>query len=142
MMSEHKHSILILKNEKGKYLQYFEERWNSYLFPNCKLVNDDHKQIIINTLKDKFKLNLNGVKIEYIMDKIHTKFSESAKIEKVYHHFFYLIDCGSMPDYMKEKSFVNNDIKFTWFNIDEMEKDKRIMETNSDVVGFVKEIIF
>ena len=30
------HAIIIIKN-KDKYLQYYDERWDSYLFPNMKL---------------------------------------------------------------------------------------------------------
>lgn len=36
-MDKHMHAIIIIKNEKGEYLQYYDERWNSYLFLNCKL---------------------------------------------------------------------------------------------------------
>ena len=31
-----KHAIIIIKNAKGEYLQYYEDSWNSYLFLNCK----------------------------------------------------------------------------------------------------------
>ena len=34
---ERKHAIIIIKNEKNKYLQYYDNRWESYLFPNCKI---------------------------------------------------------------------------------------------------------
>ena len=30
------HAIIVIKNENSKYLQYFDEGWNSYLFLNCK----------------------------------------------------------------------------------------------------------
>ena len=36
-----KHAIIIIKNEKDEYLQYFDEKWNSYLFVNCKMKNKD-----------------------------------------------------------------------------------------------------
>lgn len=31
------HAIIIIKNENDEYLQCYDERWNSYLFLNCKL---------------------------------------------------------------------------------------------------------
>ena len=34
-----KHAIIVIKNKKGEYLQYFEPSWQSYLFLNCKLEN-------------------------------------------------------------------------------------------------------
>ena len=37
------HSIIVIKNAQGKYLQYFDKRWNCYLFPNCKLPNNTFK---------------------------------------------------------------------------------------------------
>ena len=35
----HKHSIIIIKNEENEYLQYFDKKWNSYLFLNSKMNN-------------------------------------------------------------------------------------------------------
>ena len=32
-----KHAIIIIKNKENKYLQYYDERWQSYLFLNCKI---------------------------------------------------------------------------------------------------------
>lgn len=31
-----KHAIMVIKNNKNEYLQYFDNKWNSYLFLNCK----------------------------------------------------------------------------------------------------------
>lgn len=60
---EHVHSIILIK--KGdKYLNYFDERWGMYLFPNIK-GND------IEEIKDKY--NTNNVK--YLFDKVHEKYS-------------------------------------------------------------------
>ena len=38
---ERKHAIIIIKNEENRYLQYYENRWESYLFPNCKIFNGE-----------------------------------------------------------------------------------------------------
>ena len=27
---------MVIKNNKNEYLQYFDNKWNSYLFLNCK----------------------------------------------------------------------------------------------------------
>ena len=47
---ERKHAIIIIKNEKNKYLQYYDNRWESYLFPNCKindkLLRDERIQMV------------------------------------------------------------------------------------------------
>lgn len=126
---ERKHAIIIIKNEKSEYLQYYDKRWESYLFPNCKIEEAmDYNKIKENIAK------MYGIKIEsinYKMDKIHTKFSESDKIEKTYHHYFY--ECEI------EKEFENSEMQFKWYSMEEFQKDERIQKVNSDIVGYVKE---
>lgn len=39
---ERKHAIIIIKNDEGDFLQYFDDIWNSYLFLNCK-ISDEKK---------------------------------------------------------------------------------------------------
>ncbi len=134
------HAIIIIKNRQGEYLQYFDERWKSFLFPNCKLINDNHKELILECLKDKFNLNFTEIKINYITDKIHEKFSVSDKKIKEYHHYFYQIQYSELPNQYKSKTFINNNIKFAWFSLNKLESDERIQEVNSDIVGFIKEI--
>jgi len=135
-----KHAIIMIKNNKGEYLQYFDERWTSFLFPNCKLINDNHEDLILECLKSKFNLNFNDIFIDYVMDKIHEKFSESDKIIKEYHHYFYQIQYSELPNQYKNKAFVNNNIKFAWLSLNELESNERIQEVNSDIVSFIKEI--
>lgn len=60
---EHVHSIILIKRG-DKYLNYFDERWGMYLFPNIK-GND------IEEIKNKY--NTNNVK--YLFDKVHEKYS-------------------------------------------------------------------
>lgn len=31
-----KHAIIVIKNNRHEYLRYFDNKWNSYLFLNCK----------------------------------------------------------------------------------------------------------
>ena len=53
--SEHKHTILIIKN-KDKYLQYFDERWNSYLFLNTKVQGSVNEKELIKFIEDYMKM--------------------------------------------------------------------------------------
>lgn len=46
-----KHAIIVIKNEKNKYLQYFDKKWNSYLFLNCKMKNKEDIDSINSELK-------------------------------------------------------------------------------------------
>ncbi len=137
----HTHSIIIIKNENGEYLQYFDTRWDSYLFPNCKLTNENHKQLINQYLIQNFNFLANEkYTIEYVMDKVHTKFSESAKVNKEYHHYFYNIKFDNIPNFMQNPTFSANDKIFKWFSLTKLEEDKRIQQVNSDIVGFIKTI--
>ena len=46
MSTEHNHAIIIIKNEEGEYLQYFDNRWNSYLFLNLKMTSEFNENYI------------------------------------------------------------------------------------------------
>ena len=138
---EHTHAIIIIKNENGEYLQYFDTRWDSYLFPNCKLTHENHQQMINEYLVQNFDfLTSKKYTIVYVMDKIHTKFSESAKVNKEYNHYFYNVDLQAMPINMQSKIFTLGDKYFKWFSLTELQEDKRIQQVNSDIVGFIKDI--
>ena len=87
----HKHSIIIIKNEKYEYLQYFDKIWNSYLFLNSNMNNKNDVESIYNKLKQMLEIEKEDINISFIGEKIHKKFSESAKIEKEYLHYFYKV---------------------------------------------------
>ena len=52
----HKHSIIIIKNEENEYLQYFDKKWNSYLFLNSKMKNKNDVESIYNKLKQMLEI--------------------------------------------------------------------------------------
>lgn len=139
-MQEHRHAILIIQNNKNEYLQYYDDRWNSYLFLNCKLQKDFTTKDILNQLTEQLNINVDKIECIYITDKIHTKHSESANIDKEYHHYFFKIIINSLPNEFKNKKLKYNGIDFQWFSMQELEEDKRIQEVNSDIVGYVKEM--
>lgn len=132
------HAIIIIKNENDEYLQCYDERWNSYLFLNCKLYDGFTKTNIIEHVVNKLKLSNDNLECEYLGDKVHKKYSESAKIEKEYHHYFYRISIKNMPDDLKSKTFIIDNITYSWYSLEKLENDDRIMQVNSDIVHFVK----
>ena len=87
----HKHSIIIIKNEENEDLQYFDKKWNSYLFLNSKMNNKNDVESIYNKLKQMLEIEKEDISISFIGEKTHKKFSESAKIEKEYQHYFYKV---------------------------------------------------
>ena len=109
---ENIHSIIIIK-KNNKFLNYFDERWNMYLFPNIK-GND------IDEIKKKY----NTDKVTFLYDKVHKKYSVSHHENRTYHHYFYEVD---------------TDIDGEYFTLDELLNDDKVKENNSDIIGFIKE---
>lgn len=135
---ERRHAIIIIKNKKNEYLQYYEKRWNSYLFLNCKIESQYDIEKIENEVRQK--LDVNKMIISYVMDKVHTKFSESDKINKEYHHYFFTVNIENMRNKISSKEFVIADINFKWYSYEELLEDARIQKVNGDIINFIKEI--
>ena len=106
------HSIIIIKKD-DKYLNYFDDRWGMYLFPNIK--GHDIEDI---------KKMYNTEDVKFLFDKVHTKYSVSHNEDRVYHHYFFE---------------VNKDVDGKYFTLDELLEDDKVRENNSDIIGFIKE---
>ena len=130
-----KHAIIIVKNTRGEYLQYYENSWNGYLFLNCKCENNKDIAKISDTVLEK--LGIKPLKIEYLFTKIHSKYSVKHEKMREYEHYFYLVDIGT--EFIDKKEFVINNTKFKWLSTEELEKDPEIMQINGDIIGFIKE---
>lgn len=134
-----KHAIIVIKNNNDEYLQYFDEKWNSYLFMNCKMENEDDIDLIIAELNKSLEIDKENVKCYFIGEKKHTKYSESAKKEKEYIHYFYRIEILKKNEKFEKKEFEFLNKRYKWFSFDELEKDERIKKVNNDIVNYVKE---
>ena len=121
------HAIIIIKN-KDKYLQYYDERWDSYLFPNMKLKEEFTDIDIIEYVENN--LNKKVIDCTFIKNIIHSKYSVSHKEVREYNHYFYLVNIDNYD--------FDNTYKF--FSMDELKKNKRIMEVNSDIVSYIEEM--
>lgn len=130
------HSIIVIKNDDNKYLQYFDERWNSYLFLNCKLPNGDDCNIVKKEISEALNIKEQFIKVSLVGNKRHEKFSESDKINKEYVHYFYKVD---LDVELNDNEFEVNGVKYKWFEYSDLMKDERIQKVNSDIVQFVKE---
>lgn len=107
------HSIIIIKKD-NKFLNYYDNRWNMYLFPNIK-GND------IEDIKNKYHTD----NVKYLFDKVHNKYSISHNKNKKYHHYFYEVNA--------------NNISGKYFTLDELLADSKIKENNSDIISFIEE---
>lgn len=121
------HAIIIIKN-KDKYLQYYDERWDSYLFPNMKLKKQFTDIDIIEFVENN--LNKKVIDCTFIKNIIHSKYSVSHKEVREYNHYFYLVNIDNYD--------FDNTYKF--FSMDELKNNKRIMEVNSDIVSYIEEM--
>lgn len=130
------HAIMVIKNEKNDYLQYFDEKWNSYLFLNCKLPNGDDSNIVKDKISEKLNIDKEHIGVSLVGKKQHKKFSESAKITKEYIHYFYNVNLDTK---LSDNEFEINEINYKWFSIYDLMNDERIQKVNSDIIQFVKE---
>lgn len=132
-----KHSIIIIKNKDNKYLQYYDNIWNSYLFLNCKLPNGNNTDLVKNEVSKDLGLEIDDINVKLLDSKTHKKFSESAKKEKEYTHYFYKV---TLNKEIKNDDFEINDVKYKWLSYEEMINDERISKVNSDIIEFVRNI--
>ena len=132
-----KHAIAVVKNEKGEYLQYFDEKWNCYLFLNCKFTEEEDSNIVKEKVANSLEIDTNKIQVSFVGKKQHRKFSESAKIEKEYTHYFYNVKIDTK---LNDKEFELKGLKYKWFSYSNLMKDERIKKVNSDIIQFVKEI--
>ena len=131
-----KHAIAVVKNEKGEYLQYFDEKWNCYLFLNCKFTEEEDSNIVKEKIANSLEIDTNKIQVSFVGKKQHRKFSESAKIEKEYTHYFYNVKIDTK---LNDKEFELKGLKYKWFSYSNLMKDERIKKVNSDIIQFVKE---
>lgn len=140
----HNHSIVIVKDAFKKYpnrmLVYDDSRWRCRLFLNYK-ENPNNEIFIKEHLSRELKIELGDIKLTYLGQKVHEKFSESAKIQKVYSHKFYLATIEKFPSRMKQDSFECDGKQYHWMSVAELEKDGNVQKKNSDILGYVKEMV-
>lgn len=109
---EHIHSIIIIK-KNNKYLNYYDEKWGVYLFPNIKGNN-------LETIKSIYKTN----NVKLLFDKVHNKYSVPHNEIRTYHHYFYE---------------VNANLEGKYFSLDELLKNNEIKKCNADIIEYIKE---
>lgn len=131
-----KHAIIIIKNKKDEYLQYYEESWQSYLFLNCKVKEEKDLEPVKICIEEKLGEEVKN--ITYLFNKIHSKYSVKHQKMQEYEHYFYLIEIDTKTLEVQNE-FVINNTKFKWFGMAELEKNPEIMQINGDIIEFVKE---
>lgn len=131
----HNFSLVVLKDERGRYLLKWDNRWKTYLFPYSRTKEND-KEAVFDFVRTS--IGYKPLKILKTESGDFTKYSVSANMTKKYHHIFYNIAFESLSQSQKS-AFKYNGVKYKWLSIDELKADKNIMAKNSETVKFVEE---
>ena len=143
----HPFSIVAIKDEfqeyPGRFLVYYDNRWK------CRLFLNYHTQENLSKNEPKLKEQLSrdlhvdiaNIQISYKNKVIHKKYSHSDQCEKWYEHSIYQAHISHFPASEQSNSFEVNGRQYYWMSLAEMERDSAIMEKNSDVVSFIKQMI-
>lgn len=87
----HEHSIVIIKDTFQKFsnrvLVYDDRRWDFKFFLNYKF-NPNNEYFIKSHLSNELKIEENNIELSFLEQKIHEKYSESARENKIYCHDF------------------------------------------------------
>lgn len=140
----HNHSIVILKDTfnsfPNKMLVYYDERWECKLFLNYK-ENPNNESFIKHHLSQELKIDISNIELKFLGQRIHEKFSESAKENKMYSHKFYIASIKEFPKMMQQDSFECDNKKYFWMTTAELEQDSNVQKKNEDILQFVKELV-
>ena len=140
----HNHSIVVIKDTFNKYpnrmLVYDDTRWDCKFFLNYK-ENANNESFIKQHLSQELKIESHDIGLEYLGQRIHEKFSESAHEKKVYSHKFYLATIRNFSDLMRKDSFECDGRQYYWMTVPELEQDRNVQKKNSDILEYVKEMV-
>ncbi len=144
-LKEHPHSIVLIKDtfrpNSNRFLVYYDARWDCRLFLNYATITDDFskdEENIAKHLQMELKVPTDQMESAFEFEKVHEKYSPTSNENKCYRHRFYKFIFNQFTDKIMQDEFEIDGKKFYWMSIAEMEADKKIMERNEDVVGFVK----
>lgn len=139
----HNHSIVVIRDSfnpfPNRYLVYEDKSWNCQFFLNYK-ENPNNEEFIRNHISRELKIEPDDIELSYVAQKLHEKYSESAKENKVYSHKFYLAEIKKFPDQMQKDSFKCDGKTYYWKSLAELEEDKNVQKKNMDILNYVKEL--
>lgn len=138
----HNHSIIVIKdtfNEfSNRFLVYNDTKWDCKFFLNYK-ENNNNESYIKEHLSNELNIPGDCINLKYVTSKIHEKYSESDKMNKIYSHKFYLADIVDFSEILKKDVFEIDGRTYYWMSMSELESDQNVLKKNSDIVSYVKE---
>ncbi len=141
---QHNFSIVAVKDTFNKYsnryLLYYDEGWDCKFFFSYKTVDNDEDNIK-SRLSRELNIKENTISMQFKTETIQKKYSVKHKEERTYDHRLYYATISKYSDHIMEDEFEIDGKKFFWMTIQDMERDERIREVNSDVVSLIKDTI-
>ena len=141
----HCFSLVVVKDTfnvpSNRFLLQYVDSWKCKLFLYYRTVDNDELHIK-QQLSNEFGVAEEDIALEYKFHKEHVKFSVKEKRDKRYLHTIYYAQFKNMPKVMQNSTFDIQGKHYYWMNFNDMEKDAAIQKYNSDIVNFVKEIVF
>ena len=137
----HDFSLLVIKDSsnlhKGKFLLRYDKRWKCYLLPYKNTHKENDADFIKTYLTDD--LLFENCVLGEPKSQTVTKFSVSANRTKTYNHTFYPVsfNCHDSLNISNKDTIKILGEKYRWFSIDEMKRDKNIMEKNGETVNYI-----
>lgn len=141
----HMFNIILLKNNpvEGKYLLFYNKRWQCKLFLNYKAITPDNYNSTaeIKNICSMFSTDT-GISVAekdfaYLGQIESHKLSYGDKTEKDYIFHFYKIDI-SVPISIQQTSFKCNGHQFHWMSLNQMYGNINIVKKNKDVLDFIR----
>lgn len=137
-----KYSLVAIKNTfakfANKFLLYYDEQWDCKFFINFSTLATGNDKNIIEKLSNMLNIDKSLIETEYITKQVQVKYSTESETMNTYEHIVYKAVISEFTSTLKKKEFEIDGKKFYWMTIQEMEKDLRISEVNSDVVALIK----
>lgn len=130
----HDFSLLAIRNNDGKYLQKYDSRWGTWLFPYIRST-DMNKENIDSFVKS---LTRSDLQAEFVSHTVHCKYSVSDNVYKIYHHKLYKVMTDVLPEHMLDDTFSIDKTEYKWMSFKEIEEDDDIMDKNEEIVAFIK----
>lgn len=143
---DHNFSLILLKDRSGnfpnRYLMKKDKRWNCYLFPYLRTLNEKDRdyESVLHFLEDTLRISNHSYEFTETKEADFTKASVSSNMTKTYHHTFYqfLCDIASNPQLNKKNAIHIDGQTYKWLSIDDMKNDRRMMEYNRDNITYVE----
>ncbi len=142
----HSFAIMLIRNDtKHKFLLFKNSSWRGCnLFVNYNIDNikkpKQNIEKLQKQLSEDFDITPEDIEISYCSSVVSRKWSYNDKTTKNYQFHFFLANISKIPNYMSQKSFAYKDNVYYWMSIEEMEKNRKIMKMNKDVVEIVKKL--